>query len=61
MNGQSRKGTSLAIAIAACVAALALLVPADRGSARSARDVAGCPSPTWAHILTGPIGAGGCR
>ena len=60
MNGQSSIRTSLAIGIAGCFAAVALLVVSDPGT-RTAGDVGSCPSPSWTDVLTGPLGAGDCR
>ena len=60
MNGQSRIRTSIAIGIAGCFAALALLVPSDPATS-SAGDAGDCRSPGWVHILTGPFGTGDCR
>lgn len=56
MNWQSKIGMQLAVAIATCLAALAVLVPA----APAGRDSGDC-LPAWIHVLTGHWGGDDCR
>ena len=52
--------TSLAVAAATCLAALAVLVPGAPG-APIADDPSDCALPAWIHALTGHWGTDGCR
>jgi len=55
MNRQSKIGMQLTVAVATCLAALAVLVPA----APAGRDSGDCRLPGWAYVWTGHWG--GCR
>ena len=60
MNRHSRIPSTLAVVIATCLTALAVLVPGAPG-ADSNRDPGNGRLPGWACVLTGHWGGGDCR
>ena len=57
MNRKSRIRASLAVAAAACFAALAMLVPVSP----AASDSGECRLPAWIEVWTGHWGGTDCR